>query len=599
MELQEAKQFLSYPFDSALLVRKRGPIQKALEAQDKEFLEKRIAILGGSTTQQVASFLELFLLSEGIRPVFYQSSYARFWEDAVFGNPELDEFNPDLVFVHTTIRNAKIFELRDVEGFDQGKLIEEDIARFNQFWEALTTKFSCPIIQNNFERPPYRLLGNQDICDARGLGYYARALNSALYDFVSGHDTFFIHDIEGLAADLGMLNWHDSEDWCMYKNAFAAAFLPDYAYSVSRIIKALYGKNKKAVILDLDNTLWHGVVGDDGVDGILMGTENATGEQHRELQIYLRNLTTLGTILAVNSKNEMENAVAGLEHPDSVLPPEKFASIKANWNPKSVNMEELADDLNLGIDSFLFVDDNPAEREIISQQIPEVECVPFDNVGQVAARIDRGGYFEVTSYTEDDAKRAEMYRQNAQRKSAERSFADYDSYLASLEMVADDVDFADEYMARIAQLTNKTNQFNLTTRRFTEDDMKGFREDGSHVCLATKLADKFGDNGLVSIVVGEEQGNTLEVILWLMSCRVMKRGLEDHMLNRLVAAAADRGLEKVVGRYLPTAKNKMVKDLYKDYGFTLVEEDAEGNAIWELKVSDFAPRITQISIEGA
>ena len=594
MELSEAKRMLAYPFDSAAVVRKRGPIQKALAAQDVEFLDKRIAILGGSTTQQVASFLELFLLAEGIRPTFYQSSYARFWEDGVFGNPELDEFEPDVVIVHTTVRNAKIFEMRDTEGFDPAALIDDDLARFTQFWEAVTAKFNCPIIQNNFERPPYRLLGSQDVCDPRGLAYHARRLNEALYAFAADHDTFFVHDIEGLAADLGMLNWHDSEDWCMYKNAFAAALLPDYAYSLSRIVKALYGKNKKAVILDLDNTLWHGVVGDDGVDGILMGTENATGEQHRELQTYLRNLTTLGAILAVNSKNEMENAVAGLEHPDSILPPDKFASIKANWNPKSANMEELADDLNLGIDSFVFVDDNPAEREIINQQIPSVECVPFDNVGQVPARMDRGGYFEVTSYTEDDAKRAEMYRQNAQRKSAERNFVDYDAYLASLDMVADDVDFADEYMARIAQLTNKTNQFNLTTRRFTEDDMRGFRDDGAHVCLATKLADKFGDNGLVSIVVGEEQGNALDVTLWLMSCRVMKRGLEDHMLNRLFAAAEQRGLEKVVGHYLPTAKNKMVKDLYRDYGFALVDEDADGNTSWELSVADFVKRPTQI-----
>lgn len=597
MEPTEALNILAYPFDSATVVRKRGPLAKALAAQERDFLEKRIAILGGSTTQQVASFLELFLLAEGIRPAFYQSSYARFWEDGVFGNPELDEFEPDLVFVHTTVRNAKVFELRDGADFSPQAVIDEDIARFTQFWEAITEKFSCPIIQNNFERPPYRLLGNQDVCDPRGLAYHARRLNEALYAFANEHDTFFIHDIEGLASQLGLARWHDSESWCLYKNAFDAALLPDYAYSASRIIKALYGRNKKAVVLDLDNTLWHGVVGDDGVDGILMGTENATGEQHRELQTYLRNITTVGTILAVNSKNEMENAIAGLEHPDSILPPEKFASIKANWNPKSANMEELADDLNIGVDSFVFVDDNPAEREIIHQQIPDVACVPFDNVGQVPALVDQAGYFEVTSFTEDDAKRVEMYRQNAQRKSTERSFADYDAYLASLEMVADDVDFADEYMARIAQLTNKTNQFNLTTRRFTEDDMRGFRDDGQHVCLATKLSDKFGDNGLVSIVVGERQDDVLDVGLWLMSCRVMKRGLEDHMLNRLVAAAAEMGAEKVVGHYSPTAKNKMVKDLYKDYGFEMVDEDEEGNTCWELDVASFEPRPTQIKGE--
>ena len=596
MPQKDTVDLLAYPFDSAVVLRKKRRIRKELLARtDVTYLEKKIAILGGSTTDQFADFLELFLLQEGIRPTFYQSDYARFWEDAVFGNPELDGFEPDLVIVYTSVRNLGVLRLHD-DAYDQEQVLQDDMAHFTQVWDALEEKFHCPIIQNNFERPPYRLLGNQDICDPRGMGNYVLRMNELIYEHARTRTDFLVHDLDGLAAHIGLARWHDADSWYLYKNACAVEVLPEVGYSVSRIIKAMFGRNKKTVVLDLDNTLWDGIVGDDGVEALSMGPETSVGERFREFQLYLRNLSTLGVVLAVDSKNDEENALAGLRHPDSLLPPERFASIVANWEPKSLNIDRIADELSLGADSFVFVDDNPAERLIVQDERPYVTAIPFGDISDAAKLLDRGGYFEVTAFTEDDAKRNQMYLENAQRRQMQKSTTSYEDYLRNLEMVAENLAFDDAYIARIAQLTNKSNQFNLTTLRLSEDDLRGYASDGKHVCIALKLRDRFGDNGLVSVVIAERKGDALDIIEWLMSCRVLKRGLEDVAFNVLLDAAQRDGASKLVGHYYPTKKNGMVKDFFAEMGFELVERDDAGNTSWSLDVAGATPRETQISL---
>lgn len=584
---------LSFPFDSAYILRKQNRMKKTLLDSGQSFLEKRIAVLGGSTTEEAVKTIELFLLAEGIKPTFYQSEYNHFWEDAVFGNEDLDSFSPDLVIVHTSVRNLRISDLESVNENIQKDMLEEDIRKFRNAWESLANRFECPIILNNFERPVCRIFGNQDVCDPRGASYYAQRMNQELYEFCRSHESFYVHDIEGLSSRLGLWNWHDEDSWALYKNAFAISLIPDYSYSITRVVKSIFGKNKKALALDLDNTLWGGVIGDDGVEGVSMGPETAVGEKHRALQRYLLLLNSMGIILTVNSKNEYENALEGLRHDDCLLREDKFASIKANWLPKGVNMKELAADLNLGIDSFVFVDDNKAERENVSQYVPEVTCLQFEDVGSVSRLIDAAGYFEPISLTEDDKNRSEMYRQNAQRKSFERSFGSYDEYLSSLLMVSEQVGFDARYIPRIAQLTNKTNQFNLTTRRYTEDDISSFAQDPDRICLAFKLSDKFGDNGLVSVVMGVEQNDEIIVDLWLMSCRVLGRGLERFALNALADAAAERGMRGIRGFYFPTKKNKLVQNMYGDLGFSLVSEE-DGSSEWFLDLNGFRPLDTKI-----
>ncbi|MBO7391137.1 MAG: HAD-IIIC family phosphatase, partial [Verrucomicrobia bacterium] len=396
-----------------------------------------------------------------------------------------------------------------------------------------------------------------------------------------------IHDIHYISAASGLEKWSDPFYWYMYKYCLCVPAIPEFAFNLSNIIKAIFGKNKKALVLDLDNTLWSGVVGDDGVDGIDVGQETSVGQGFYEFQSYLKAHKQLGILLNVASKNDHENAIAGLNHPSGVLRPEDFTIIKANWDAKSENIKKIAAELALLPESLVFVDDNPAEREIVRAYVPGVAVPEVNKVEEYIHRIDRGGYFEVTSFSADDASRVEMYRQNIMRAQAQESFTDYNEYLLSLDMHADIKDFEPVYLARITQLTNKSNQFNLTTKRFTESEMEATAADPQYVRLYGRLTDKFGDNGIVSVVIGRQEDKLLHMELWLMSCRVLKRDMEQAMLDELVRVAAERGVEEIRGYYYPTAKNKMVEKLYETFGFTLLSADDAGNTVWSLKTAGY------------
>ncbi len=593
---------LQYPFDSQFLLRKRKSIKKELLASPG-LMEKHIAILGGSTTHDIKDMLELFLLDQGILPVFFESEYNQYWQDAMFSNLELEELKPDVIFIHTSNRNITAFpDLEDSAEAVEG-LLEQEYQHFAVMWDKLRETYHCPIIQNNFEYPFYRLLGNRDASDIHGRTNFITRLNQRFYDYAQAHEQFYIHDINYLAADYGLEKWSDPFYWHMYKYALCMDAIPRLAFSVSNIIKSLYGKNKKAFALDLDNTLWGGIVGDDGVENLAIGPETSMGQVYTEFQQYLKAHKKLGVLLNVVSKNEQENAMAGLNHPDGVLKPDDFISIKANWEPKSRNLVQMADELNLLPESFVFVDDNPAERAIIRQQVPGV---PVPEIGQVEHYInviDRSGFFEVTNLSKDDFKRNEMYKENAARARLQASFGSYEDYLKSLEMKGEIRGFVPAYMSRIAQLTNKSNQFNLTTKRYSQGDIEAVASDPDHITLYGKLGDKFGDNGVVSIVIGKiggEKRDELHMELWLMSCRVLKRDMEYAMMDELVEKAKAAGIRKIVGYYYPTAKNVMVKDFYALQGFTKVSEDGAGNTVWEFEITDgYRKKQHVIDVNGA
>jgi FkbH-like protein len=361
--------------------------------------------------------------------------------------------------------------------------------------------------------------------------------------------------------------------------------IPTLAYSLASIIKSIYGKNKKAFALDLDNTLWGGIVGDDGVDNLSIGKETPLGEVYSEFQDYIKAHKQLGVILNVVSKNEAENALAGLKHSDAVLRPDDFIMIKANWEPKSQNLIDMAHALSLGEDTFVFVDDNPAEREIIRQQTDAAVPKICDKPEKYISVIDKCGYFEVTTLTSEDASRNEMYRQNAARSREETVFTDYGEYLKSLKMEAEIRSFVPPYMSRIAQLTNKSNQFNLTTKRYTQDEIEQLATDPRFITFYGKLIDKFGDNGVVAITIGEVDGDVCNIILWLMSCRVLKRNMEYAMLDSLVHKCKRSGIRTIHSYYYPTAKNAMVREFYDRMGFTLQNEDGNGNKKYMLDIS--------------
>ncbi len=432
--------------------------------------------------------------------------------------------------------------------------------------------------------PFYRLLGNKDASDIHGKINFLTRLNMEFYDYAERHDDFYICDINYISADYGLREWSDPFYYHMYKYALNVNAIPYLAFNVANIIKSVFGKNKKGFVLDLDNTLWGGVVGDDGVDNIVLGPEEPEGQVYSEFQRYVKEHKQIGVILNINSKNDYENAISGIKHPDSEFSPDDFVEIKANWNTKDRNFSDIADELNLLPESLVFVDDNPAERHIVSEQLPGVCAPEIGAVQNYIQVIDRSGFFEVTALSKDDMNRNEMYRENARRAQLQASFSDYNEYLLSLEMKGIIKNFEPVYMARIAQLTNKSNQFNLTTRRYTQPEIERLAADDAYITLYGKLIDKFGDNGVVSVVIGHETDGECRIDLWIMSCRVLKRDMESAMLDILVKRCKERGIRRIRGYYYPTAKNNMVRDFYAVQGFNKISE-TEGNTEWILDIT--------------
>lgn len=587
---------LLYPFNSKLILRKRRALKKQLLADGTARIKKKIAVLGGSTTDDIVSSLELFLLDFGIEPEFYQSEYNKFYEDAVFGSPELDKFAPDIIYIHTTSRNLTMIPESPAETPEQiQERLDDQYEYFQTIWTSLFEKFSCPVIQNNFELPLYRHTGNYDGWGYSGTGAFINRLNVMFSDYARRNNGFYINDINYLSSAIGLKKWHDAEAWFLYKYAMRVEVLPEVAYSVACIIKSVYGRNQKVIDLDLDNTLWGGVIGDDGVEGIELGVETAVGQSYVEFQEFIRQFKNYGILLAVCSKNDEENALVGLNHPSSVLKPEDFVSIKANWNSKDSNIEESAKEIGLLLDSFVFVDDNPAECAIIDAQL-KIPTVNFSSVEEAMYNLSRGGYFEVTAVSKDDLKRSEMYSANAKRNAQQKSFSNYQDYLLSLDMNANITDFLPVYLQRITQLTNKSNQFNVTTKRYSESDMKTVAENPEYIRLCGQLADKFGDNGVVSVVIGRCDDKTLHIDLWLMSCRVLKRDMEFAMLDELVKQCRERGIEKIIGYYYRTPKNNMVSELFATFGFENVSRSDNGDSVWCLDITSYVNKNHVIKI---
>ena len=577
-------QELEYPFDNEWILKKAKSIKKTLLSERQDRIRKKIAVLGGSTTHDIIKILELFLLNYGIEPEFYESEYGQYWQDAMFENAELRAFSPDIIYIHTSNRNILNYPKVGDSREKTDALLNETFEHFRVMWEHLREVFGCPIIQNNFEFPYYRLLGNQDAVDHNGRVSFLNRLNSLFAGYAAEHENFYLQDIQYLSACYGLDKWGDPFYWHMYKYALCVPAIPTLSYNLANIIKSIYGKNKKALVLDLDNTLWGGVVGDDGPENIEIGQETSMGQVYAEFQSYLKEQEQIGVILNISSKNEEENALAGLNRPDSVLRPDDFMIIKANWNPKSMSVAEIAAELSIGQDSLVFVDDNPAEREIIRQNLPTVAVPSIDKPEESVRVLDRSGFFEVTGLSEDDRKRNEMYKANQKRDKLKLNFADYGEYLKSLQMRAEIKAFSPLYMARIAQLTNKSNQFNLTTKRLSQAEIEKIAADETYITLYGKLADKFGDNGVVSVVIGRKEKETLHIELWLMSCRVLKRDMEYAMMDSLVEKCLQSGIRRVIGYYYPTAKNKMVENFYELQGFTLKARDEAGNAEWEYEI---------------
>lgn len=563
-----------YPYDCDVILQKKRRLRRELLTQSG-LIPKKIAILSGSIIGEIKPILELFLLHHGIQPDFYEGEYARYYENAVFDDGSLRAFAPDIIYVHTTVQNLSGLPCPADSDVEAEEKLAAEVLRWQSFWDACCS-MGAIVIQNNFEFPNVRVMGSFEAVDRRGAVRFVRRMNEALARYAEAHRGFLVNDINYLAAELGLDHWFSPTMWYAYQYALDLSAVPALCASIANIIKSLYGKNKKSIACDLDNTLWGGVIGDDGVQGIQLGEESPSGRAFTALQRYLKLVSQTGVLLNVNSKNEAEIAKSGFSRPESVLHEEDFICFTANWQPKDENLAQMASQLNLLPESFVFLDDNPAEREIVRRRFPQTAVPELTEPEHYVHTLARSGYFEVTSLSADDKKRSEMYRENAQRAQAQAAFSDYSDYLRSLEMKAVIAPFDTAHAARITQLMNKTNQFNLTTRRYTDAEVSACMSDGNTLTLYASLADRFGDNGIVSALIGRVQDGILTIEEWVMSCRVFKRDLELAVFDALIAYCRTHNITSIEGDYLPTAKNAYVRTLYPTLGFSQTAESEEG-----------------------
>lgn len=581
---------LDYPFHSANIRRHAKKIKKQLLEQE-ELLPKRVAILCGSTVGQMKDMLELFLLNHRIRPDFYIGQYNNYYEEALFEYKELTAFKPDIIYIHTSTRNIQEWpDAEDTRAQAEEKL-NRQISKFTQIWDSLQQRIGCLIIQNNFEMLPYRIMGNMDSTHITGRQNFLEELNRRFARELQNRNDIFIHDIHYLSAYYGLERWFDDSAWYAFKYAFSVDAIPLAAYNIANIIKSYFGLNKKAVILDLDNTLWKGVIGDDGLEGIEIGIETPEGMMYSEFQEYLKNIRDRGILLNICSKNQEDAAKLGLSHPSSTLKSDDITISKCNWERKSATINDISRELNLNMDSFVFIDDNPAEQEEVKNNIPGIAVLPVQAPSDMRKLLDGSGYFEITNYSQEDLQRNRMYKIELDKNVSLRG-VNYQDYLLGLQMRAVFSEVSPSNINRVTQLMNKTNQFNLTGLRLGRTEIEQFSEKNITICGT--LIDKFGNNGLVSVILGEvNDSKTLAIAQWIMSCRVFKRQMEYAMFDCLANICQKRHIEKIIGTYRPTKKNVPVANLYKDLGFHLREEHKDRSE-WEYFIPKDYVRLNQV-----
>ena len=456
------------------------------------------------------------------------------------------------------------------------------------------------MIQGNYVLPSERAFGHYEMKVATALGTVAAEINHRLAVAARQANHLLLCDIDYLAAGIGRRDWADERLWAMAKALCRLDHLPLLVQALVDIALAAEGSFVKCVVLDLDNTLWGGVIGDDGLAGIALGGFDE-GEVFVAFQRFLLDLKRRGIILAVVSKNDEANALLPFrEHPDMVLKESDISVFIANWNNKADNIRLVQKVLNIGFDSMVFLDDNPFERGLVREQLPQV-IVPElpDDPSLYLPTLARLNLFETASYSSADRDRPAQYREEAQRELARQVFTDIDDYLKSLEMQIRLERFTPLALPRIAQLIQRSNQFNLTTQRRNEAACEALmRDEAGWLPFSVALSDKYGDYGLISVVVLKLLGREIEIDTFLMSCRVLRRGVEDHIMNTIVAAGRSRGVERVIARYLRTPKNDMVKHFYRDFGFDMLSEQANGDTHWALRPDAYAPRTTFMQAAG-
>jgi FkbH-like protein len=561
-------------------------LPKSVIEDADNLVRKRLAVLGGATTEFITPLIRLFALSRGVWLETYESGYGLFEQEIRSDSSDLRAFEPDVIHFHTSSHNLVL----PINAQEAEALGHEQAERFLGLYRAAHEQFGCSLIVNNFDTFEQHPFGNLEGTIPHAANRFVRRINEALLSELPAE--CLVHDIEHLSSVAGKRLWHDPSYWDSAKLAVSFPCQPLYAHALAATISALFGKSKKCLVLDLDNTLWGGVIGDDGMDGIVLGEGDPQGEAFLRFQKYAKTLQQRGILLAVASKNEMANALEPFrDHPDMVLRESDISSFRANWMPKDGNIVEIAQELNIGLDSLVFFDDNPAERDLVRSGVPDVTVVEVpDDPAEYVRCLDRARLFDTVSVTGEDAVRAEFFQQNRKRERLAGTSGNYDDYLLGLQMVATVAPVDEGSLARVTQLVNKTNQFNLRTQRMTAAEIRELAENEQCYTSTIRLQDKFGDAGLISVVTGTIHDGVLSIGNWLMSCRVLKRGVEVVEMECILEFCRKRGLEAIEGMYLPTAKNALVSQHYAELGFS--EQSSAGPGThWRLELDRPDPEL--------
>ena len=550
----------------------------------------KLAVLGNCSTQFLSEAIEGLGKLSGLNISVYDAQYNQIDEQLLDLTSEVFSFAPQYIMIWLCIE--KLYEeFLNLNLSERSEFADHYMDKIEGYWALIEKNSNAEILQVNFTEIDDKVLGQYSCKVSSTFVYQTRKLNYLLQEAALKDNNVYMIDALSIQINLGRNTYFNAP---LYYNARIAVnmnSIPYIASAVIDVLKALCGMIKKCIVLDLDNTLWGGVIGDDGLSGIEIG-EFGKGRVFTNLQRWLKQLKDYGIILAVCSKNEENIAKEPFEkHDEMVLSLNDISIFVANWNDKASNIKLIQESLNIGMDSLIFIDDNQFERNLVKKKYPEIEVpeLPEDPSNWLSF-LQRQNYFETVSYTVENNDRAKLYQTEFERRKLKKTFDKIDDYLKDLEMIGKVEKFEPLKYPRIAQLTQRSNQFNLRTIRYTDKEIERIAQDSHYITQYYTLSDKFGDYGIISVVIMEQKSKS-EVFIdtWLMSCRVLKRGMEEFIMNHIVKTAVERDFKTISSEYLPTTKNQMVKDIYEKMGFLRT-----GNNTFELNVSDFTELKTYI-----
>jgi FkbH-like protein len=569
------------------------------------FASVRLAVLASATVDHLAPAIRVAGLRRRLLIELHSGAYGQYRQDLLDPTSSLCRFAPQAMLFSLTAREAIADIALTATAAEVDKTITKHIGELRSLWHRARAICNAVIIQQTFIDVTEPLFGSYERFVPGAPARVLARLNDRLCE-AAAEDGVLLLDVARVSERDGIDAWFDTGRWLQGKLEIAPQAAPLYGDMVARLLAAQRGLSKKCLVLDLDNTLWGGVIGDDGLDGIVLGEGSAAGEAYLALQRYAKQLTERGVILAVCSKNDAVTAEAVFhDHPEMLLRRSDIGAFLANWDDKAENLKAIATRLNIGIDSLVFVDDNPVERARIRESLPMVAVpeLPAD-VAQYVRCLADAGYFEAVAFTSEDRHRAQQYVENAEREALLGSAQSMDEFLRGLKMWVLYGPFAPVDFVRIVQLINKTNQFNTTTRRYSSEEITALTNLPNALTLQFRLVDRIGDNGLVSTMIlrpAPDQEDVLEIENWVMSCRVFGRQLEFAAMNIAVEAARERGIRALVADYIRTSKNSVIQALYPTLGFAALDQTApDARATrWFLHLADYVMRDTHIVHAGA